>query len=469
MIRKLLFTIAAATLMLVSAGAQGLAGSWWGTLQYPTGALRIVLRLQQKGAEWSAAIDAPDHKIVGMQMPEVRIWADSVSFDYPERGVSYRGAFDGVDINGTFKDNSGELPLKLKRGDATSEYRPQNPYPPYSYKISLGRAYNSVDNQILAGTLTMPDEEVLPKPESGYPAVVLVTGSGPQNRDESIAGHRPFFVLADYLTRHGYAVFRYDDRGTGESTGRFAGYTTEHFKRDAQAALSFLREQPGVDPKRTTILGHSEGGLIAQMIAAEDKDLPLIVMMGGPALRGDSISLLQTEAISKISGVPPAQLAETQKLNLELYKLSADISLDSAALEDAARKYLVTYLDKQFVPAEVQEQIIPSLIAQIQDPWIRNYFRLSPSTYTREINCPVLAFYGEKDLQVVAEPNEKALRANLPKKTLEKSTIETLPSLNHLFQTAPTGNPSEYRTIDETLAPIFLERLVEKLDSHLKP
>jgi pimeloyl-ACP methyl ester carboxylesterase len=298
----------------------------------------------------------------------------------------------------------------------------------------------------LAATLTIP-------PGQGpFRAVVLITGSGPQDRDESLAGHRPFLVLSDYLTRRGIAVLRADDRGVGKSGGKFAAATTADFATDTEAGVAYLKTQPEIDPKKIGLVGHSEGGIIAPMVAARDSDVAFIVMMAGAGVPGDQILAEQSLLISEAGGKSRPEAEKNAAREREILTLVKQ-EKDNAAL----REKLAALIPR----AQVDTQL-----GQIASPWFRYFIAYDPATALRKVACPVLAINGEKDLQVPPRQNLPAIRKALEAAGNKDFEIAELPGLNHLFQTAKTGSPAEYAQIEETISPVALEKIAAWILKH---
>jgi pimeloyl-ACP methyl ester carboxylesterase len=278
---------------------------------------------------------------------------------------------------------------------------------------------------------------------------VLITGSGPQDRDETLLGHKPFLVLSDYLTRKGIAVLRADDRGTGKSTGDFAAATTADFATDTEAGVAYLKTRAEVNPHKIGLIGHSEGGVIAPMIAARDHGIAFIVTMAGPGVPGDQILVAQVRAIDLASGKTPEEAekdATQEREVLELLKTDKD----DATLEKDVRAKL---------GGDVPDAKVGLSIKQLNSPWFRYFVNYDPAIALRKVQCPVLAIIGEKDVQVPARQNLPAIREALEEGGNKHFDVEEVPGLNHLFQTAKTGGPMEYAQIEETISPVALDKM----------
>ena len=434
---------------------KSVVGSWGGALE--PGAVRLRLKLiVQEGEPATATFVSVDQG--GASFPAtVQVTADSVVFDAPAISASYRSVLsvDGDTLRGTWSQGPGTLPLVMVRGaDAQMVVRrPQEPRRPFPYREEEV-AYESDAGVRLAGTLTLP-------PGDGpHPAVLLVTGSGPQDRDESLFNHRPFLVLADYLTRRGIAVLRVDDRGVGGSTGSFAAATSEDFARDALAGVRFLRARADVGP--VGIVGHSEGGMIAPMVAARSPDVAFLVLLAGPGIPIPQVMALQGERVMRSLGATDAQIQRQVALQREMYVAVAE-EADSAALDARMREIGARFraglsAEEQAMPG-MREADLAENARMLGTPWWRWFLRHDPAAVLRQVRVPVLALNGELDVQVIADENLAGIRQALAGNP--DATVEKLPGLNHLFQTVRTGGPGEYAQIEETLAPAALQRIAD--------
>jgi pimeloyl-ACP methyl ester carboxylesterase len=418
------------------------AGAWEGALD--AGALRlrigVVVTVQPDGT-LTATMDSPDQGAYGLALSDV-VFADGVlKFALRRANGTFEGRVNsaGTEIAGTWTQGMA-MPLVLKKTDKiTRPIRPQEPKPPFPYVSEDVSIVNTPGKAVLAGTLTQPQG---PGP---FPAVVLISGSGPQNRDEEIFGHKPFLVLADHLTRRGIAVLRYDDRGVGKSTGTFASATSEDLAGDAWAAWQALAARPGIDPTRIGLLGHSEGGLIAPMLAAAHPEIAFVVMVAGPGVIGEQILLAQAAAIMKASGATDAAVAANADLQRQVFAvLKAETSMERIAERIGA------------IPASSKEASA-ALVKQTASPWMRFFVLYDPAPALTKVRCPVLAIAGELDLQVLPKQNLPAIGAALLRGGNQNHTVLELPGLNHLLQPAKTGSPAEYAQIEVTIAPAALD------------
>lgn len=385
--------------------AQVINGTWHGLLDTGMGKLNIVFNVDPN----NCTLDSPDQGARGIKATLNHASADSLSISVPMLGASYCGKRKGNRLEGTFRQNGHALPLALEEGQLKRN-RPQTPRPPLPYTTEETRFINPEDSAVLAGTLTYPTNFDAMRP---CPVVLMVTGSGLQNRDEEMMDHRPFAVLADYLARHGIATLRYDDRSTGQSTGDASMAATPVFMQDAAAGLQFLRSKGCFGP--IGVLGHSEGGTIALMLAAH-KQPDFIITLGAPGLRGDSILLLQ-----QLSLLPPN--AQQPAPDIQQVRLSAKAQGNA---------------------------------------WLNYFVDYDPAADISEVECPALLLAGSKDIQVHAAPNLAAIRRNMPKDT--PLTIKEYDGLNHLMQHCTTGRPDEYANIEETMAEEVMADIAEWLN-----
>jgi uncharacterized protein len=363
------------------------------------------------------------------------------------------GVFEGkisqdlTTIAGNYSPQSGgNLPLVLKRAKNAAELerrRPQDPKKPYPYSEEQVTYQNKSAGITLAGTLTLP-------PGKGpFPAVLLIAGSGHNDRDESLMGHRPFLVLADYLTRKGIAVLRVDKRGVAKSGGNYLTATTADFASDAEAGVAYLKSRPEIARRKIGLIGHSEGGSIVPMIAARNPDVAFIVMIAGTGVSGLEILVEQSTILSEASGKSHEEALRNGAKEREILTLITQ-EKDEAVLEKTLREKLA---------GDVPAGQLDAQIKQITSPWIRFMLVYDPATELRKVKCPVLVLNGDKDVQVLASQNLPPIKKALEAAGNKDFEIDELPGLNHLFQTAKTGQPSEYPEIEETMSPVVLEKI----------
>ena len=435
---------------------EDVTGQWNGVLSVPGINLRIVFHINKTEGVYSSTMDSPDQNAAGIKVTSTTFDGSKLVLALP--GIVYEGEFKTDSIVGTFKQGGMAFPLIMRRTQAEVKppARSQEPKPPFPYRSEEVSFRNHSADITLAGTLTMP--------ESGnhFTAVILITGSGAQNRDEEIMGHKPFLVIADYLTRNGIAVLRYDDRGTAKSTGNYGNATTADFATDAESAIEYLKTRKEIDPQRIGLIGHSEGGIIAPMIAARSKDVSFIVLLAGTGVRGDSLLLLQNELIGRASGMSEDKIARGRKLNTVIYNKIVS-SKENVSMQEMTA-LLTTMKDEllQFKPEGITDDNFISMnAASMTGTWIQYFLRYDPAPALEKVRCPVLAINGSKDLQVPAEVNLPAIGEALKKGGNKAVTIKEYPNLNHLFQACTTGSPAEYSTIEQTISPEVLKDLTE--------
>lgn len=441
--------------------ADRFVGNWIGTLATPTARLRLALSVTRDstGALSAAflSLDQGNAKIPAT----VTLHGDTVSVLMTAASASYIGVITaaGDTLHGTFTQGA-PLPLDLARSAALPAVaRPQEPKPPFPYRQE-DVTFESAPGVRLAGTV------VIPAGAGPFPAVVFATGSGPQNRDEELLGHKPFLVISDYLARHGIASLRFDDRGTAKSTGNFASATSADFANDVEAGVRYLRARTGIASDHVGIIGHSEGGLIAPIVAARSKDVAFIVLLAGPGIAGDSILLLQQALIASASGVPQAAIDRNTEASRRMFaelRASTD-SADAVARLSALSKRMIATLPPE-AQATATQQLQMSQV-QLVTPWMRYFITYDPQPTLQKVRVPVLAMNGALDLQVPPKQNLPAIEAALQRAGNRDVRIVEMPGLNHLFQTAKTGNPSEYAAISETFSPAALDIIATWINAH---
>jgi len=437
-------------------------GVWQGALEGNGMRLRLQLHVSHDDQkQLVAALDSPDQGVSGL--PAIKVGQKDAVFHFEIPVVT--GVYDGTlnaaktTITGSWAQNGIEQKLNFKRSDQLLELvRPQNPVKPYPYKEEEISFPNEKAKITLAGTLT------LPRGPGPFPSAILISGSGPHDRDESIVGHRPFLVLADYLSRKGIAVLRFDKRGIGKSTGDYANATTEDFAADTEAALFYLKSRKEIDPNRTGLIGHSEGGLIAPLLASRSGGVAWIVLLAGPGLNGEDALLLQSELILKSSGVDDDQIAKTRVFNKQTYALVRQEKNPAALQAKLTDLVQSSSMSAMLPPAALQSQL-----RVVASPWFRFFLDYDPVPALQKTTCPVLALTGEKDIQVPAKENLAKIQKALQDGGNKDFQATELPGLNHLFQHSPTGSIGEYGSIEETMAPEALNAISDWVLKHSVP
>lgn len=452
-----LFKILSADAVFGAQSGSHIAGNWMSK----AGQFKIIFRVSQdEGGSLTALTDIPDQE--AWDIPADLTVTDNmvVRFEIYNIRCVYEGTMskNGKVIDGKFKGpDGGGMPLVLERVDnppVRTSKRPQEPKRPYPYAEQEVFFENKVDKVKLAGTLTLPESE------GPYPAALLVTGSGPNDRDQLIWGHKVFLVLADYLTRHGIAVLRFDDRGVGRSTGDYDKSTFEDFKRDALAGLEYLRTRPEIDAEEVGLIGHSEGGAIATMAAASSPDAAYLVLMAAPG-SSDFDGLLKQIADSyRANGATEKAISvKCSILEKIFYAIRGEDNSKNTKLK--IQKVLQEAKSELGMLSKDQRQKIELESVDTYDfdwmlsPGFSSILRYDPKTYLTKIKCRVLAMNGNKDVQMPSN-NLKAIEAALLAGGNQEYTIKELPGLNHLFQKAQTGSPEEYSKIEETISPTVL-------------
>lgn len=423
-------------------------GDWLGTLDTGMGKLRLVLHITNTADGLTATMDSLDQGANGMPVNSITRTGAELKFEMKSIGGSYDGTI-GADlstISGTWTQMGKSFPLVLKPVKNKSELelkRPQNPVKPYPYREEEVSYSNPAAKIQLAATLTIP-------PGKGpFPAVLLMSGSGPHDRDENIAGHKPFLVLADYLTRQGIVVLRADKRGVGKSGGDYSKAVMADFASDGEAGVAYLKTRAEVNPRKIGLVGHSEGGIEGPMAAVGNPDVAFVVMMAGPGVRGEELLAEQVQLIERAGGKSQEEVDKdlaTQRETLALVEKDKD----DAVLEKDLRQQLA---------GKVPEAQMGMQIKLVSSPWFRGLLDYDPVPTLSKVTCPILAINGEKDLQVPPEQNLPAIRKALAAGGNKNTEVDELPGLNHLFQTAKTGGIGEYSEIEETMSPVALEKV----------
>jgi len=425
-------------------------GHWEGSIALPGAALTVVVDLSHSGGYWSGTADIPMQGAKGLPLSGIRIAGADIEFSLAD--IPGDPTFEGKlspegRISGTFTQGETRFAFDLGREKKPAPARPQEPHPPFPYEEDEV-AYSS-GAVTLAGTLTSPSRG------GPFPAVILISGSGAQDRNEELMGHKPFLVLADHLTRAGIAVLRVDDRGVGGSGGSVSQSTSDDFAADVLAGVAFLKTRPEIDAKRIGLIGHSEGGIIAPLVASRSQDVAFVVMLAGTGVPGDEVLRRQTELISRASGADEEQLqAILAGLDKTLTLIESDG--DEGAIRDQLRR-LVSAQFGEGLPEAQLEQAVDQGMLQMGSAWFRFFLRYDPRTALRAVRVPVLVLNGGRDLQVDPEQNIPEIRKALEEAGNKEYTVTVLPGLNHLFQESKTGSPLEYYAIEETIDPAALD------------
>jgi fermentation-respiration switch protein FrsA (DUF1100 family) len=444
--------------------AQEIIGKWHGVTK--PGVPRLVFNIIKTDKGLSSSMDSPDQDVKGMPTTETSFQNSILHIVVQAIGLEYTGTL-GADniIVGTLKQSGHSLPINLSREPIEHKkiVRPQEPEKPYPYYSEDLTFENKKAGITLAGTLT------LPKKEGIFPAVVLISGSGPQNRDEELLGHKPFLILSDYLTTNGIAVLRYDDRGTALSTGDFKSATSADFATDVESAVDYLKTRKEIDRRKIGLIGHSEGGLIAPIVASHSKDIAFIVLLAGPGIPGKNILLLQQKLIGSSSGISKKNLQKKEVI----YSKAFDMILKTTNLEKL-KDDLEIYFKKNAhsIPSSDKTGLTDDDFSKqnaigLSTPWMQYFLAYDPKSALTKVSIPVLALNGEKDLQVSPKENLSAIKKALIQGGNKNVTIKELPTLNHLFQESKTGSPDEYAVIDQTFSPNALKEILKWIQKQI--
>jgi pimeloyl-ACP methyl ester carboxylesterase len=455
----------AATVAVATTKRPSAAGIWMGELTIGAQKLRLVLHLEQTDrGDWKAKLDSPDQSAMGIPMDRVTWTPDTLSVAHDASGMSFNGRFTetGLQLVGEFKQGPAKLPLTLTRTEKapTIARKPQEPVPPFPYQSQDVSFSNPKAEVRIAGTLTLPREA------GPHPVVILINGSGQQDRDCTLFGHKPFLLLADTLTRRGFAVLRSDDRGIGGTGGDPTVATTADFAEDVEAAIAFLQTRPEVDGKRITLVGHSEGGLIATMVAARHPAVANLVLLASSGLPGEEIILSQGKALMKAAGASQAESEASTKMQKDLFAIVKQE--DDPAIRRAKLSALLHALMAKEGRSEDPKaaEAVESQVQALSSAWYRHFLTFDPRADLAKVKVPVLALNGDIDMQVTAKDNLEAIAKAVRSNGNPDVTTSAMPGLNHLFQTAKTGLPNEYGQLEETLAPAVLHTLADWLSAH---
>jgi hypothetical protein len=434
-----------------AAAAQNVAGKWLGIIKAPGVELRMAFEISEtKEGGYTAVVHSIDQGAMDIPMSSVTLKGDSLRLEL-KSSFAYEGRLqpDGNTITGNWVQG-GLTPLDMKRVDKIPELnRPQNPKKPYPY-IEEEVAYeNPSANISIAGTLTIP------RGKGPFPAVLLIAGSGPNDRNEAVLGHKPFLVLADHLTRQGILVLRVDKRGIGKTTGTYSGSGMDEFASDALAGVKYLKSRPEADPKRIGLIGHSEGGSVAPMVAVQTRDVSYLVLLGAQGMSFYDTLVLQDGTEAKAAGKTDEEVALIRGYSRRFYS----IILEETEKEKIENR--VTSLQNSLTDAEKKALDWPNMGGTLHPSWalrpgVRKQMEFDVRPTLRKVQCPVLALNGGKDSQIPPKENLEGIARELKAGGNKNCTVREFPGLNHLFQTCDTGAFSEYIKIEETMSPLVL-------------
>ncbi|MEJ7685333.1 MAG: alpha/beta fold hydrolase [Segetibacter sp.] len=435
-------------------------GDWMGTLNIGV-KVRLVLHIKNDSAgSYTATMDSPDQGAKGLPVSSLSVRGDSLHVEVNVIKGNYEGLFiNDTTVTGSWSQGPTKLALTLVKTNKTIALnRPQTPKPPFNYK-SDDVEYDNADKSVhFAGTFTYPNSD------GPFPAAILITGSGQQDRDETLFEHKPFAVIADYLTKKGFAILRVDDRGMGKTTGEVQNATSEDFAKDVEAGLSYLKSRKETDTSRLGLIGHSEGGLIAEFAASRRKDINFVVLLAGPGIKGSVLLADQGAAILEAEGYSSAVTNSykpfyLQVINTSITEKDTLVAFKKvwAAFESWKKTTPETTRNQLgFTDDTTAKALLKNLVTTFSLPWMRYFLNNDPQKLIEKINAKVLALNGEKDVQVLAKPNLAGIKVALQKSKSKVSDIEMLPGLNHLFQKCIKCSVSEYGQLEETINPTAL-------------
>ena len=435
------------TILTASTAMAQIEGYWKGEMNVGVQKLETAFDIKAVENGYAATFDVPAQGAYDIPVDETTFQDGHLQLTMSALDARYSGTLKDDVIEGEFTQNGMTFPLNLARSEKKEQQnaRPQDPQPPFHYQIEEVTFVNEKEGNTLAGTLTIPEGE------GPFPAMVLVSGSGQQNRDEELMNHRPFWVIADYCARHGIAVLRYDDRGVGGSDGEVMNATSMDFSYDAEAAFDYLRNRKEINATKVGILGHSEGGVINFMVSSRRPEVAFLVSLAGPSVNGIAVLKEQQAAILRASGMSEEMVQFNGNANAQMFDI-IETSNDREEADTLLRQLLKGW--------GYNEELTEQTVGQMASPWMYYFLRYDPTDAIVKTNCPALLLNGTKDLQVIASQNLPGYEKIIAEHGKTNLTLRELPDLNHLFQHCETGSPNEYFEIEETISPEVLEMIV---------
>jgi alpha/beta superfamily hydrolase len=445
------------TISIVSAFSQDISGDWNGEAKRGEKLITFVFKIEKENSKYSSTMSVPTFRVSGIKPSTTTFIDEKLIIDGSNVGMNYKGIFnkESQQFEGTYKEGGLEMTLNLKKGAIKIEdlRRPQEPVKPYPY-YEEDVVFKNIEAKVsLAGTLTLPNKN------EKFPVVILISGSGPQDRDESFMGHKPFLVLADHLTKQGIGVLRFDDRGNGESTGDFGNATTEDFSKDVLSAITYLKTRNDVDIKKIGLIGHSEGGIIAPLVANNSKDVAFMVLLASTGISGTELSVMQSKTLRQFPVKDEIAYEKNTRKAIAIVtsnKSDLEIKNELTTHYNAFIKPILTSLN---VPEKKINLFIESQLKTSLKPWSRYFLQYNPADEIEKLQMPVLSLNGSKDTQVNAKINQEGIRNALIKGGNKDYEIIELENLNHFFQECETGNMDEYRKIEQTFSPTALREI----------
>ena len=443
---------------------QDITGEWNGVLDVMGTQMTLVFDIQESDSGYTSTFDSPDQEAMDIPFTTTEFNNGHLKLTASNIGAFYEGELQADSLIGTWNQGGQTFELNMSRDVVKKKVyvRPQEPKKPYPYYEEEVAFENSRDSLTLAGTLTLPQENGL------FSAVILISGSGPQNRNEEVFGHRPFLVLADYLTRHGIAVLRFDDRGTAESTGDFTSATSEDFANDGLSAVEYLKSREEINNQQIGLIGHSEGGLIAPIVVNRTEDVAFMILLAGTGVPGKEISLMQARTLTNLDPDDMEGYSRFVKKaidiassNLPPYQKEQELTAHYTNAKDVIESLLPEGADA--------EKFIEQQVEVSMRPWTQFFYKHDPAGELSKITIPVLALIGSLDVQVPPEMNHPPIRKALEEAGNQDFTIKELEGLNHMFQESETGSMMEYAEIEQTFSPMALEEISSWIKERFKP
>ena len=454
-------TIIAFTLVLfttiLNTFSQDLSGDWSGETKRGEKLITFVFKIEEENSKYATTMSVPTFRIAGIKPSTTTFTDGKLIIDGSNVGMHYEGVYskEAQQFEGTYKEGGMQMILNLKKGAVKTEdlRRPQEPVKPYPYYEEEVLFKNTEAKIALAGTLTLPTKN------GKFPVVILISGSGPQDRDESFMGHKPFLVLSDYLTKQGIGVLRFDDRGHGESTGDFGNATTEDFSKDVLSAIAYLKTRNDVDIKKIGLIGHSEGGIIAPLAANNSKDIAFMVLLASTGVSGAELSVMQSKTLRQFPVKDEVAYEKNTRKAIAIVTSNKSESEIEKELTKHYNDFLRPILTSLNVPEKNMNAFIDSQLKTSLKPWSRYFLQYNPADEIEKLQIPVLSLNGSKDTQVNAKINQEGIRKALIKGENKDYKIVELDNLNHFFQECETGKMDEYRKIEQTFSPMALKEI----------
>lgn len=443
-------------LFAARAFSQDISGAWIGEIDLKGAPLGFAFHISKTGDQYTAAMDIPLKGVKDAEAEKTSFEDSKLSLSFAQYKVEFNGTYlDTKEINGSLILGGHPVPLTLKRG-VLQLNRPQEPKAPFDY-YSENITFKTADNYQLEGTLSLPSKD------GNFPIVVIISGSGPQNRDGELFGHKPYLVLADHLTKNGIGVFRFDERGVGKSEGDFKAATIATFASDIESAIKYLKARKDINTSKLGLIGHSIGGIIAPEIAVNNSNIKFIVLMAAPGINGDELMLLQKATLERGMGLNEMQIAKGR----DVIKGAYDIIVNSTLKNDQLKDSINTFYVNKYGTMLPQNQRA-ALVEQLSGNEIIGLVRSRPAVIIEKVKCPVLAINGDKDFQVPSKENLQAIEAATKKGSNKNVTIVELKNLNHLFQESTTGLQDEYSKIEQTMSPAALQTISDWIKKQAK-